>query len=399
MIFAVQYLEDSPYVQRITPDEGRERLRDALARLPISMLVLGWNVPDPLLDVCAEEAAQAGAQVLRWHLLLSGDGAFVPRPEWQVMGLDGEPVPGYMDMPEFTFVCPNRPAAREAVLAHLHEAIHDGLYEGVFLDRMRYPSPAEAPDRFLGCFCEDCRRLAADSGLDLEEARHRIQTLLETPEGARAYVRVLLDPLASTAHDANLAHLRAFLDFRQKSVTRFIRQACDVIRDEGLMVGLDCFSPALTYLVGQDLKTLTPHSDWIKVMTYGHTFAPAGIPFELLGLADWLLERGFSDGAALEILAHGVRLPLPSTRSGLHERGLAPEALAAEVNRALDVVNCKLLAGIELVDHEVTRLDPEQIAADLQAFHAAGADGLVLSWDLWHIPTDWLDLVGSRFMD
>jgi hypothetical protein len=53
-----------------------------------------------------------------------------------------------------------------------------------------------------------------------------------------------------------------------------------------------------------------------------------------------------------------------------------------------------LFAGIELVEIEgVAQLDREQILADLRAFREAGADGLVLSWDLWHIPPERLDLV------
>jgi acyl-CoA synthetase (NDP forming) len=57
-----------------------------------------------------------------------------------------------------------------------------------------------------------------------------------------------------------------------------------------------------------------------------------------------------------------------------------------------------LLAGIELVDiQEVVRLQPTQIAADVGAFQAAGADGLALSWDLWHIPRERLELVRTAW--
>ena len=55
-----------------------------------------------------------------------------------------------------------------------------------------------------------------------------------------------------------------------------------------------------------------------------------------------------------------------------------------------------LLAGIELVELAgVSVLDPAQIAVDLMAFHQAQSDGLVLSWDVWHIPIERLDLVRS----
>ncbi len=51
-----------------------------------------------------------------------------------------------------------------------------------------------------------------------------------------------------------------------------------------------------------------------------------------------------------------------------------------------------LLAGVALVEmkkiHEAT---PEQIQADLVA--SRSANGLVISWDLWFTPLDYLDTI------
>jgi hypothetical protein len=81
--FAIQYLEESPEIASITPQQARNRLRAAFQALPISYVLIGWHLPDAVLDACAEETARAGAQFYRWHPLLTGDGAFVPRPEWR----------------------------------------------------------------------------------------------------------------------------------------------------------------------------------------------------------------------------------------------------------------------------------------------------------------------------
>ncbi len=392
---AVQYLEDSPYVAEITPGDARARLRDAFDRLPIALVLIGWNVPPALLDACREESAHAGAQFFRWHPLLTGDGTFTPRPEWQTIGLDGSPVAGFQGMPEFTFVCPNRPAVHEAVLSHLHDEIRRGDYEGIFLDRIRYPSPAADPARLLACFCDDCHRAAADEGLDLKATRQHIRTLLTMPERIPAFVRILFDPSTSVASDPALAALRAFLDFRTRSVTRFVQTATDLVYSAGLEVGLDCFSPALTPLVGQSLDALAPHCAWIKIMSYAHALGPSGLPFELSDLADWLVtQQSTGEAKALEWLSLATRLPLPPTRAMLRENGLSPGALAAETRRGRAAGVSALLAGIELVEMEgVCQLKQTQIAADVDAFRTAGADGLVLSWDLWHIPLERLELV------
>jgi hypothetical protein len=393
--FAVQYLEDGPSAAALAPEDVRTQLRAALERVPISYVLLGWAVPPVLVDACRDEANRAGAQLFRWHPLLTGDGTFVPRPEWQTVGLDGNPVAGFRGMPEFTFVCPNRPAVREAVLGHLHAILQRGDYQGIFLDRIRYPSPAPAPVRLLACFCDDCRRAARAEGLDLEEIRQRVRALPAVPERAGAFVRTLLDPQAPAVPDADLAALRAFLDFRTRSVTGFVRTAADLIRAAGLGVGLDCFSPALTHMVGQALGDLDGCCEWIKIMSYGHALGPAGLPFELLDLADWLVaQRLGSEPEALSWLSRATCLPMPPSRVALREGGLAPEALAAEVGRARASGVRTLLAGIELVEIEgVTNLNTAQIKADLRAFRDAGADGLALSWDLWHISRERLELV------
>lgn len=403
---AVQYLEPGPATAGITPQDAQAHLRAACERLPISDVLLGWDLPTELVHACAEETARAGARLYRWHPLLTGDGTFAPRPEWQTIGLDGEPVEGFRGLPGFTFVCPNRPAVRQAALNHLRQVCQSDLsqdvYQGVFLDRIRYPSPAADPPRLLACFCDDCRRTAEDERLDLPALRRQIAALLAAPERAALFLGVLLDPEAPAAADSGLAALRAFLNFRTRSVTRFVRAAAAVIRAEGLAVGLDCFSPALTSMVGQDLGALDACCDWIKIMSYGHAFGPAGLPFELLDLADWLMGQQMSDHvgehvgerAALALLSRASRLPIPSTRATLQERGLPPDALAGEVKRARTLGVSTLLAGIELVELEgVTRLHPAQIEADLRAFRQAGADGLVLSWDLWRIPLERLDVV------
>jgi hypothetical protein len=166
-------------------------------------------------------------------------------------------------------------------------------------------------------------------------------------------------------------------------------------------VGLDCFSPALTCMVGQDLGELDSCCDWIKVMSYGHAFGPAGLPFELLDLASWLVGRRVVGGReALERLSVAAHLPLPSTQLALRRDGLLPEALGAEVERGRSMGVRNLLAGIELVELAgITSLNAEQIAADLRAFQEAGADGLALSWDLWHMSLQRLELVRSVCFD
>ena len=380
---SVQYLEDGPGVREIPPAAAREKLRRAAERLPISMVLVGWNLPPALRDACGEEARRIGARFYRWHPLLTGDGVLTPRREWRPVGFAGQPVSGFRDLPEFTFMCPNRPAVREAIGMRLSATLDGGIYDGVFLDRIRFPSPFPGPESELACFCGDCVQAAGEDGLDLAIVRHQIRALMDEPRQiVRALFRDESEPLSK------------LLEFRSRSITRTVAAAASVARQRGLAVGLDCFSPALTRATGQDLAALDKHCDWIKVMTYGHALGPAGLPFELCAAVDWLVCRSVSEREALACVAEAAGLPLPGSREQLRQAGLGPDALSAEVRRARAAGVRTLLAGIELVELAgVTHLEPGQIRADAGAMMAAGAHGLALSWDLWHMPEEFLDLV------
>jgi hypothetical protein len=58
----------------------------------------------------------------------------------------------------------------------------------------------------------------------------------------------------------------------------------------------------------------------------------------------------------------------------------------------------RLLAGIELVEiPAVAQLNADQMHADCAAVLAGAPDGVVLSWDLWRMPLERLDMVKALY--
>lgn len=398
-MFMLQYLEDSPELDQLALPVVLEKLRRALDCLPLRNVLIGWRLPPGWLEACREVCQQAGVGLLRWHPLLTGDGVFMPRPQWQTLGLDGAPIAGFGGMAEFTFVCPNHPEAAQASLRHVEEICAAGMYDGLFLDRIRFPSPAADPLRHLGCFCPHCVRRAAQEGLDLQEVQHHLRRMTETPQGRVELVRGLLTPTAADSPQTQA--LERLLEFRRRCVTDFTARAAQLARDAALEVGLDCFSPTLTRMVGQDLKALGGCADWIKVMSYAHTLGPAGLPFELLGLLDALTGgAGLPQTDALQLLEQALGFALPPDRRTLQDAGLAPQALAEEVRRGVQSAAVPVLTGIELVEIAgVAHLDEAGIAADVRAVRQAGAPGVVVSWDLLHIPLQRLEILRSVWLE
>ena len=394
-MLTLQYLEASPALLHLELELVVEKLRAAAGRLPFTHLLIGWHVPSRILEACRKEAEQHGMRFLRWQPLLTLDPAIRPDPAWRVTGLMGDKLAGYRGLPEFTFACPNHPAVQEAVYMHLERVIREGLYQGLFLDRVRYPSPASCLPNDLACFCEYCRDKAAQEGLDLSQVKIEILRHTRNEIGVASLVKTILSGQTGPDQSDPLQSIGQFLTFRKKSIRDFLAHLAPLLRDAQMEIGLDCFSPSLTHLVGQDLARLGDFADWIKLMSYTHTLAPAGIPFELSGLVRYLISTGrIMEAQALELIGKTMGLPLPPDLRSLERGGLSPDALQIEVDYGVAASSKPVLAGIELVEAEgATNLLPEQIRADLSVLKHSGIAGLALSWDLLHIPLERLELV------
>ena len=134
-------------------------------------------------------------------------------------------------------------------------------------------------------------------------------------------------------------------------------------------------------------------------MTYAHTLGPAGLPFELLGLLDFLTSTGLPEKQAISLLSQALELPLPASRQELKLNGLSPEALSLEIQKGVRSCSTPLLAGIELVEIAgVAHLNRSQIEQDVRAVIAAKPAGIALSWDLLHIPLERLEWVRKTWL-
>jgi len=143
------------------------------------------------------------------------------------------------------------------------------------------------------------------------------------------------------------------------------------------------------------MHSLDKIGDWIKPMTYIHTFAPAGLPFELNEMLTFLGEPTTHEVSAnLNFLSQLVGFPLPKDRRVLMAKGLDSLALTREIAKAKRLSAKPLLEGIELVQLPgITWIDQVQLQKDLHAILESAADGIVISWDLWHIRIEHLQTI------
>ena len=140
-------------------------VRRVSAAIRLDLLVVGSREMPEIFRAMTGESRPVEAVFLWYNLLSDIDGM---ADSDLVVNWRGERSRGWGGWAEkgaevnetFRFVCPNNPVAREKTLRRLGELLGRYPFTGVFLDKLRFPSPANGFDEVLSCFCDHCRRAA-----------------------------------------------------------------------------------------------------------------------------------------------------------------------------------------------------------------------------------------------
>jgi hypothetical protein len=371
-----------------------DRMLDAVARvravIELDLLVLGSREVPEIFHGFTAPRRPVG-EVFLWYNLLSDIEDMEESDlvvNWQgerSRGWGGWAESGAETSETFRFVCPNNPAPLRKSLRRLRELLSRYPFAGVFLDKIRYPSPANGIDEALSCFCDHCRRAARVVDLDLNAVAKLIQERainIATASGGGSW----LDAVAA----ANPL-LARFLRFRVDSITRVVAQANEEARRLQRKVSLDLFSPCIAQLVGQDYSLLSRYCAWAKPMTYRVAKGPAGLRLEIPALAEGVArmfnidESRVSNWGAANVRAFDLST-LRKTRDSMVPLPVIKEELDAAIQTMRPV---PVYFGLELVSRPgVIDIKPAQVIEMVRAGRAAEADGLVISWDLMHAPMD-----------
>ena len=274
----------------LDPSRMRQAVERVLEAINLDCLVIGFREsPEAFRLFCGPN--RPVADVFLWFSALSDFEGMDDSD--LVVNWNGERSRGWGGWAEkgaeveetFRFACPNNPAVRHKALRRLRELMGRYAFTGVFLDKIRFPSPANGIDEVLSCFCDHCRREAKAADLDLDAvvkvlADRAIEAPSRSGEGG-AEVQSWLEAIAF----ANPL-LSRFLKFRSDSITRLVAELGDEMRSADRKVALDLFSPCLASLVGQNYRSMSGHGSWAKPMTYRIALGPAGLRLEIPALIE-----------------------------------------------------------------------------------------------------------------
>lgn len=369
------------YVDRITSEA------------PLDILVVGWQERPELYQALTSPASRPVPEVFLWYPLLSDypgfdpshlvvDSSFTRSRGWS--GYEGTGI-----AESFKQACPNNPDAVSTSLAYLEQCIAEYPFDGVFLDKIRFPSAANGLRDVFSCFCPYCTEKAAKAGLDLNEVR----AALEGRTGGDATARAVKIPGGAKWLEEIVAGrplLQQFLRFRADSITDLVAEASQRIRKAGKKVSLDVFSPVLAPLVGQDFAALAPQASWIKPMIYRFGRGPSALRTEIPSLVRELgAYLGYSEVATMDWAATRVCGLEGQTVAQVED--IAPLSLIrCETIEALSLFGgTPMYLGLETVSIKgMMEVTPANVEEVLAIGVEAGVQGFALSWDLLHTPVE-----------
>ncbi len=349
-------------------------------RRPAEALVCGAGAPEEIYRRILDIARRFGSRTYLWLPVFSewdDLAAYDPLRDRQ-----GQDYLAPLGLTGFHFRCPESGFNRDAFYQESLRCLAQAPFDGVFLDRIRYPSFQFGLPGILSCFCPACRERYREMSLDpdgladaCEALERRVRQVEDDPLGLRVF-----DGSRWQIGDPSL---QALLDARCRIITKALEDLCGRYREKGYRIGLDLFAPALGYFAGQDVRSLAPLADFVKPMLYLDTLAPAGLPYEI------------------DVMAG-------SLGGGTRERFLAllgadsPEEYAAQEIGSMHslIPGTPVFCGMEYNRvADIASVGPDQIRRTLRVFRTAGAQGAMPSWSLFSAPDENLSALTDGLAD
>ena len=388
-------------------DNLKKRLATAKESLDLDALIIWPDQDKKSLDLVREICIDFKIKTYLWYPILADNSGFKIKPEQAVEtfnGLHGYGRNGCWDKlgeggEDFLFLCPNvEPNIRKIFNQYQNKIVESG-FDGVFLDRIRFPSPSNGFETLFSCFCESCLdKFYYNYGEDLESYRNQTKSIFES---FKAIDINYLQTCQSFSDIIIRDSLKKFYDFRKQNIYRVLKMFADKARQMGKLVGLDLFSPSLAPLVSQDYQLLTKTCDWIKPMIYCHTSGPAGLPLELYCLLKAILDinPALDEGQLIQEISRMIGVDLPAQINGLLKKGISEQIICSEMKKIKEFnlpEKVDTYLGIEAVQITgICNIDKSILKKYLELFIKTGAKGIILSWDLLKIPDENLRIVGD----
>lgn len=332
------------------------KLTPLLGKLPIKAIIAGWQINPSLYSALKSLLIPYDIPLYLWLPVFSEISDI--KLGKKVILASGQEMERFQlnEGEGFDFLCPNTPINKQNVLDTYHECFSQTNFDGVFLDRIRYPSFSNGYESIFTCFCDVCKEKMSQHNLPITWYQDQVKQAKITKSSA-----FKLEKSSYPYHTFTDSRWRQFFDFKHRCISEVLSEIINHFKGLDLKVGLDVFSPFITDFIGQDVPNLSKHVDFIKPMMYEKTLAPAGIPFEI-----GKFKEGFSS-----IKKTPYSLERDQHFNQLVEMSTCPIHPGFEVNYIKDIAD----TSVDYISDQLKRYENHK---DIHS--------VVLSWNLLEMP-------------
>jgi len=388
-------------------DNLKRKLAKAKESLDLDALIVWPDLHKKSLDLVREICKDFKIKTYLWYPVLADILVFKIEQEQAVEAFDG--LYGYgkngcwdklgEGEEDFLFLCPNDEQNIRKIFNQYQNKIVESGFDGVFLDRIRFPSPSNGLKTLFSCFCKSCQnKFHSTYGEDLENYRYQAKAVFEKFKTIDInYFRNCQSFSDFIIQD----NLEKFYDFRKQNIYQVVKIFANKAKQMGKLVGVDLFAPSLAPLVSQNYQLLAKTCDWIKPMIYCHTSSPAGLPLELYCFMRAILNinPALDEGQLIREISRIIGVNLPTQINDLLKNGVSEDIICSEMQRIkeLDLTeSVNIYVGLEAVQIPgLCNITEKILKKYLKSVTEADVKGMVLSWDLLKIPDENLKFVGD----
>lgn len=136
-----------------------------LRNVPVQAVIVGWSEDPALYRELGEALHRRGAELWLWFPVFS-EHTLREGLRRQTGLLTGAPLGARVfDGDEtFDFCCPSQAGLAQRLLEKYDRDFAGCAFDGMFLDRIRYPSLTVGAEALFGCACGECRDWLAETG-------------------------------------------------------------------------------------------------------------------------------------------------------------------------------------------------------------------------------------------
>ena len=388
-------------------DNLKRKLAKAKESLDLDALIVWPDLHKKSLDLVREICKDFKIKTYLWYPVLADILVFKIEQEQAVEAFDG--LYGYgkngcwdklgEGEEDFLFLCPNDEQNIRKIFNQYQNKIVESGFDGVFLDRIRFPSPSNGLKTLFSCFFKSCQnKFHSTYGEDLENYRYQAKAVFEKFKTIDInYFRNCQSFSDFIIQD----NLEKFYDFRKQNIYQVVKIFANKAKQMGKLVGVDLFAPSLAPLVSQNYQLLAKTCDWIKPMIYCHTSSPAGLPLELYCFMRAILNinPALDEGQLIREISRIIGVNLPTQINDLLKNGVSEDIICSEMQRIkeLDLTeSVNIYVGLEAVQIPgLCNITEKILKKYLKSVTEADVKGMVLSWDLLKIPDENLKFVGD----